>query len=80
VGRREANIEFWWRYLIERTHLKGLRVDGEIILKLILMKFIGKLWTKFVLAQICKKEQNSIKSNEVCISYNGEGIWLAELL
>jgi len=52
VGRREVNTEFWWGYLRERTHLKGLRVDGEIILKLILNKFIGKLWTRFVLVQI----------------------------
>jgi hypothetical protein len=43
--------------------LKGLRVGGEIILKLILKKFIGKLWTRFVLVQICEKLQNFIKVN-----------------
>jgi hypothetical protein len=52
VRRREVNRGFWWGYLRESVHLKGLHVDGEVILKLILKKFIGKLWTKFVLVQI----------------------------
>jgi hypothetical protein len=54
VGRIEVNTEFWWGYLRERTHLKGLRVDEEIILNLILQEFIVKVWTRFVLVQICK--------------------------
>jgi len=44
VGRREVNTEFWWGYLREKAHLKDLRVDGEIILKLILKNYFGELW------------------------------------
>jgi len=52
VARRKVNTEFWWGYLRERTNLKGLGVDGEIILKLILKKCIGKIWIRLVLVKI----------------------------
>jgi len=61
MGRREVNTEFWWGYLRERAYLKCLLVDGEIILKLILKKYFGKLWTRFVLVQICEKLQTILK-------------------
>ena len=67
VGRREVNTEFWRGYLRERAHFKGLRLYGEIILKLILKKYIGKVWTRFVLVQICEKLQFFLKINEIWI-------------
>ena len=67
VGRREVNTEFWWEYLRERTSLKGLDLYEKIILKLILKKYIGKVWTRFVLVQICEKLQFFLKINEIWI-------------
>jgi hypothetical protein len=55
LGENIGNWSVWWGYLRERDYWKDLRVDGEIILKLNLKKFIGKLWTRFVLVQIWGK-------------------------
>jgi hypothetical protein len=67
VGRREVTGVFWWGYLRERANWKDLRVYGEKILKFILKKFIGKIWTRCVLVQIWEKLQNFIQTNEIWI-------------
>jgi hypothetical protein len=38
-GRGEVYIEFWWGNLRERDLLKGLGLDGRIILKWIFRKW-----------------------------------------
>lgn len=55
MAKREVNTWLWWGYLRETAHFKSPRVDEEIILKLIINKFIGKLWTRFVLVHIWGK-------------------------
>jgi len=40
-GRVEVLAGFWWGNLRERTHMKGLGVDGRILLKWILKTLIG---------------------------------------
>jgi len=51
----------------EKNHLGDLRVDGRTILKLILQKWHGKLWTRFVCLRIgmiggllCRQELTSL--------------------
>ena len=36
---------FWWESLKERDHLEYLDIDGKIILKSILKKYNGSMWT-----------------------------------
>jgi hypothetical protein len=40
-------MEFWWENLKERDHLEDIHIDGRIILKLILQKSNGRIWTEF---------------------------------
>jgi hypothetical protein len=44
-GREEAYRGFWWGSLRERDHLEHQGVDGMIILRWILRKRDGGLWT-----------------------------------
>jgi hypothetical protein len=44
--RRERCVQgFGWETLRERDHMKDLGVDGRIILKMILKKWVGEAWT-----------------------------------
>jgi len=40
-GTGEMHTEFWCEDLRERDHLKGIDIDGRIILKLIFQKLDG---------------------------------------
>jgi len=48
VGRGEMHTGFCWEDLKERDHLEDLGVDGRIILKWILKKWIGEAWNKLI--------------------------------
>jgi len=65
VGRREVNTEFWCGYLRERAHLKDLRVDGEVILSMILKKYFGKIGLDFFWFRFAKNFKIFFKTNEV---------------
>jgi hypothetical protein len=48
MGRRGMRRWLCWRNLKERNHSQDLDVDGRIILKCILRKQAGMMWTGFV--------------------------------
>jgi hypothetical protein len=39
---------FWWGILKVRGHLEDVGIDGRIIFKLILKKWVGRNWTVFI--------------------------------
>jgi len=43
-----VRTEFEWGYLKERSHLEDLGIDGRIILKWILKKENGRVWTELM--------------------------------
>jgi hypothetical protein len=45
MGREEVHTGFGWRNLRERDHLEDAGVDGRIILRWILRKWDGGVWT-----------------------------------
>jgi hypothetical protein len=45
VGIGELNTGFWWGNLKEEDHLEDPGIDGKIILKRIVKKWDGGLWT-----------------------------------
>jgi hypothetical protein len=51
-GRKETRARFWWGNLREKERLKDQRIDGRIILKLILIKSDGMAWTVLVRVRI----------------------------
>jgi len=48
MGRKGLHRWLCWGNLKERSHLQNLDVDGRIILKSILKKQAGMMWTGFV--------------------------------
>ena len=45
---RLVHIQFWWRDLWKRDHLKGLTVDVRIILKCTFKGWDGEVWTGLI--------------------------------
>jgi hypothetical protein len=41
----EMHAGFWWENLRERDHSENLGVDGRIILKWIVRKYVWRAWT-----------------------------------
>jgi hypothetical protein len=46
--RGEMHINFWQENLKETNHLEALSIDGRVILKWILKKEDGRVWTIFI--------------------------------
>jgi hypothetical protein len=42
------NTKFWSKILEGRDHSEGLGVDEKILLKLILGKYVGKVWSECI--------------------------------
>jgi hypothetical protein len=51
-GTEEVHIRFWWGDLMEGAHLKDVGVDGRIILKYILKKWVREAWTGLIWLRI----------------------------
>jgi hypothetical protein len=64
--RREMNAGFWLENLTERDCFEDLGLDGRIILKLILKKYVGRAWTGFIWL---RTETNGEHSNDLQITY-----------
>jgi hypothetical protein len=47
-GRRGKNIGFWWERKKERYNYEDLDVGGRIILRWIVEKYDGVVWTGFI--------------------------------
>jgi hypothetical protein len=47
-GRREVHTEFWWRNVKERDCFGELGVDGRSVLKWVINKLEGRLWTGLI--------------------------------
>jgi len=47
-GRKEMHTGFWWVNLKQRDNSQDLGVDGSIILKLVMNRYYGRLWTGFI--------------------------------
>jgi hypothetical protein len=47
-GKREIHTEFWLGNPKESDHLKDLDIKRAIILKLMLKKWDGRVWTVFI--------------------------------
>ena len=50
--KREVRVGFWWRNPKNRDQLKGLGLDGRIILKWNLKKYDGMAWTGLIWLRI----------------------------
>jgi hypothetical protein len=47
-----VHTKLWYENLKERGDCKNLGVDGRIILKLMIKKWDGRLWTGFICLRI----------------------------
>jgi len=54
-GRTKMHTGLCWVNLKEGDHLEDLRVDGRVILKLILKKYDGRAWTGFNWLRIVRR-------------------------
>jgi len=45
---------FWWQNLREKDHLEDRIIDEKEVLKLILKKSVGRVWTHAVFQSVCK--------------------------
>jgi hypothetical protein len=52
MGRRATLIDYWWESQTERDHKEDQDVDGWIILRCILEKWDGVMWTGLVWLRI----------------------------
>jgi hypothetical protein len=47
-GEKMCIRGFWWENLRERNDLEDLGVDGGVILKCIVKKSVGRVWTGLI--------------------------------
>jgi hypothetical protein len=67
------NIKFCLESLKGRDHLEDIGVDGRIILKRIIWKYFGSVWTGFVCITIGPMAGSFKYSNEHSCSIKGGG-------
>jgi len=54
-GRKKMHTGLYWVSLKEGDHLEDVRVDGRVILKLILKKCDGRAWAEFKWLRIVRR-------------------------
>jgi hypothetical protein len=52
MGRRGMRIDYWWKNQKERDHYVGQDIGGWIILRGILERWYGVMWTALVRLRI----------------------------
>jgi hypothetical protein len=62
-GSQEINTKLWLESFSGRKHLRDHAVDERIILKLILKKFVMKMWTVLNLPRILSRA----KTDEILV-------------
>jgi hypothetical protein len=66
MGRRGTHIGFWWENQKERDDYEDLDVGGRIILKRILERKDGAVWTRLIWLRIRASRGNVPSGSTKC--------------